>query len=139
MAEICVHPVLQRVATQPRHIDQQQIARCALEMYAAHDDFTLLHTVTACHAFALIVPYAGDLTKATRYLWQAVLIAALTVAHHTDATAAADPQRSWQQCLHAAVTSLDDHVIKLVYTAWRGFETTQDPLYLYIANRQTLD
>jgi len=138
MAELAVHPAVQRVCLQPDCIDSHDIATFALGTYAAREDFTLLHLVTACHAFAAIAAYAGDGTRAARYLWQAVLLAYLTTGQTGESLLSAppDPHRNWQACLQHAVTSLDDHVIKLVYTAWREFTRTQDPLYLHIAWRK---
>jgi hypothetical protein len=45
----------------------------------------------------------------------------------------------WPRCLAKAVQSDDDHVIKLVYTAWREASITHDPLYLHAARRKAFD
>ncbi len=139
MVEICGHPAVQQARTQPHSIDYDEVSQFALEMYASREDFTMLHMVTACHAFAILFPYAGDATRATRYLWQATLIALLTTGHFEEPvqTPPHQPRCSWERCLQHASVSMDDHVIKLTYTAWRLFELTQDPLYLHVAWRKT--
>ena len=138
MAEISLHPALRRACTQPRSIDYGDIAQFAIARYAAREDFTVLHTVTACHAFAILAPYAGDATHACRYLWQAILLALLTTEGVPEAeqTMPQQTDRSWQQCLQRAAASLDDHVIKLVYTAWQMSELRVDARYLQVAWRK---
>ncbi len=144
MNEIAALRSVRRSCLQPEHIDLQDLAEFALDVYAARDDFTLLHLVTACHAARIVLPFADDATLATRYLWEALLIAYLTTSPSgtveigsTAALWSLDPHHSWQPCLQAAITSKDDHIIKLTYTAWQEFQRTRDPLYLYITWRKT--
>jgi hypothetical protein len=138
MVEVATHPSLRNMPLQPEHLDSIAVAHFALEQYVAREDFTLLHLVTGCHAFRLVEAYSGDTAHAARYLWQAVLFANLTVPP-TEAAAAMppSPETDWQQCLQRASASLDDHVIKLVFTAWREFSRTRDLRYQHIAARKT--
>jgi hypothetical protein len=141
MSEVATHPAVRQAQRQPEVIDMPDIARFALEQYAAREDFTLLHLVTGCHAALLIAPYAGEPTRAARYLWQAVLLASLTTARPANAGAnpvhnMAPAQMSWQQCICTAMSSLDDHVVKLIYTARAEFTRTQDARYQLIAARK---
>jgi hypothetical protein len=137
MAEVAAHPALQRVPLQPEHIDAHGIARFALERYVMREDFTLLHLVTGCHAFAVIAGHAGEPQSAARYLWQAVLFALLTTREEPSSHLPYSQPNDWQQCLRSAASSLDDHVIKLVYTAWRQAASTRDVRYHYIAARKS--
>jgi hypothetical protein len=137
MVDVAAHPAVLQLPSQPQHIDVPSIARFALEQYAAREDFTLLHLVTGCYALSLVAPYAGDPERAARYLWQAVLLAFLTTNGSATTTALGHLEHiEWQPCMQAAASSLDDHVIKLVYTAWREFTRTQDPRYRHIATRK---
>jgi hypothetical protein len=141
MVDAAAHPALLPLRLQPEHIDAAHIADFALDQYAAREDFTLLHLVTGCHAFTLVAPYAGEPQGAARYLWQAVLLAFLTThdaGHHAGQASALVRREDgeWQSCLQAAAGSLDDHVIKLVYTAWREFARTADVRYRHIAARK---
>jgi hypothetical protein len=138
MVDVAAHPAMLQRPSQPERIDVPSIARFALEQYAAREDFTLLHLVTGCHAFTLVAPYAGEPERAARYLWQAVLLAFLTTNRSEAEFAAAQHGHvEWQRCLQTAASSLDDHVIKLVYTAWREFTRSQDPRYRHIAARKS--
>jgi hypothetical protein len=51
---------LQSSASQPRHLGLADVADFAISAYASFDDFTLLHAVTATHAFRLISPFIAD-------------------------------------------------------------------------------
>jgi hypothetical protein len=114
----------------------RDVARFALAAYLAREDFTLLHTVTGCHAMRLVLPYADDVQLAVRYLWQAVLAAYLTV------DAAGAPGVPHGAALDAddiaarARTSTDDHVIKLCYTALCEYREYGDHGYLRAASRK---
>jgi hypothetical protein len=141
MVEVSQLPAVRVAATQPEHLQFADIANFAIKMYAAREDFTVLHTVTGCHAFRLLMPYLDDVANATRHLWHAVMLAYLSTG--------LTPQRlnlahtatnlDWPRCLARAVQSDNDHVIKLAYTAWREAAVTDDPLYLYAACRNAGD
>lgn len=141
MQEIARHPVVRIARIQPEAIVLKDIARFALSAYSQKEDFTLLHTVTACHALRVLEPYFDNVTLATRYLWQSIAMAYLTteLVYREDA-AAARPERSegsWDICLEKATNSVNDHVIKLTYTAWQEAKMYSDASYLAVAHRQT--
>lgn len=137
MVEVAGLPAILEAATQPEHLRFDDVANFAIRMYAAREDFTVLHMVTGCHAFRSLVPYLDDTANATRHLWHAVLMAYLSTGLVPERanTAPAATSLDWPQCLAKAVQSDNDHVIKLVYTAWREASVTNDPLYLYAARR----
>lgn len=137
MVEVAQLPAVRAAATQPEHLQFADVANFAIRMYAAREDFTVLHMVTGCHAFRLLIAYLDDVPDATRHLWHAVLLAylstGLTPQRSNAAHAAAN--LDWPRCLARAVQSDNEHVIKLAYTAWREAAVTHDPLYLYAASR----
>lgn len=140
MLELARHPALAHAAIQPEALELADVAGFALGAYARTEGFTLLHTVTACHAFRVVAPYLGDPEPATRWLWQAVLTAFLTTGPAPAPEApAGDPgdERDWGRCRERAIETLDDHVIKLTYTAWQESRVRPDARYLLVARRKT--
>jgi hypothetical protein len=140
MIEIAWDPALAGAVIQPAAPPSlREIAAFGLEAYRRREDFTLLHVVTGCHAFRIVQPYAGDKPLARRYLWQAVLVAWLTVpAAPTGRTqAGAEVPAAGEEAIAArAILSSDDHVIKLCYSALCEFREYGDPAYLHIATRK---
>jgi Questin oxidase-like len=124
--------------SQPRHLGLSDVAGFAISAYASFDDFTLLHAVTATHAFRLIVPFITDSALATRYLWRSIMIAALSTGLplHNDWPKAGAHMTEWADIAARAIESDDEHVIKLVYTAFAEFRIYADPLYQFVAMRQ---
>ena len=121
---------------QPRSISLEDIARFSLRAYSEDARFTLLHTVTACHAFRLCLPCLNDPEQGLRYLWQAVLLAFLTTKVQLDASfKQSDCGFTWPQLQQEAVKSDDEHVIKLTYSAWREHQFRGSASYLCAAGR----
>ena len=122
--------------SQPRSISLEDIVRFSLQAYSQDAHFTLLHTVTACHAFRLCLPYLNDAEMALRYLWQAVLLAFLTTKVRLNpGVNGARCSHTWPQLFERAVPSPDEHVIKLTYSAWREHEFRGSPGYVCVAGR----
>jgi hypothetical protein len=139
MQEIAWHPALAGVAVQPAAAPAlREIAQFGLAAYARHEDFTLLHVVTGCHAFRLLQPFVHDGALARRYLWQAVLAAWLTVPPPVQ-----EPARECMpgcgtagEIAALAIKASDDHVIKLCYSALCEYREYEDPRYLQAACRK---
>ena len=45
---------------QPQNIDLETLKAFTLKLFYLQNDFTLLHTVTGCHAFSVILPYIDN-------------------------------------------------------------------------------
>ncbi|WP_166872501.1 questin oxidase family protein [Massilia mucilaginosa] len=136
MRQVARHPGLAGTAIQPSVLDLRQVAQFALGAYHAREDFTLLHTVTACHAFRLLLPYAGEPGRALRYLWEAVVVATLTVEPEDAAVPAAAAQIDWHACMAQAARASDAHVVKLCWSAYCEHLAYGDARYLAIAARK---
>jgi hypothetical protein len=123
---------------QPRQLSLADVADFAISAYASFDDFTLLHAVTATHAFRLIIPYIAASELATRHLWRSIMIAALSTGLplHNDWPKAGAHTMEWADSAARAVESDDEHVIKLVYTALAEYRVYANPLYQFVAMRQ---
>jgi len=93
------------------------LARAMLSAYRATTSFTVLHGITACHAFRLLTPLMRDEAQGRLYLWQA-LVCAYISAGGPDAgkPLAGDESLSWEKIARLAAVSRGEHHIKLVYT-----------------------
>jgi hypothetical protein len=143
MLEIAWDPALAGAVIQPAAPPSlREIAAFGLDAYRRREDFTLLHVVTGCHAFRIVQPYANDKALARRYLWQAVLVAWLTVVAAPMGRAQAggdDAEIGEEEIAARAVLSSDDHVIKLCYSALCEYGEYGDLAYLRIAARKLGD
>ncbi len=96
----------------------------------------LLHTITTPLALELLLPWlgAGDALTAVGYAWQAV--AAIDVAYANDRHRPEldlDAIPAVDELIELAVTSSDEHAIKLTEAALRCFERTNEPVLLAAA------
>ena len=114
----------------------------AVALYAATDDFTALHGVTASHAIAIVSPFVEDTEALSSWWFQALAAAYVTIgAPGLDDPAAPvrpwleDPA-PWDEGVRAGTLSDDEHVVKLVYSARALHEHAANPLLLAAAARQ---
>lgn len=135
MRQLAAHPALAAMAIQPKQLSLRDIAQFSIGAYAAREDFTNLHTVTGCHAFRLLLPFAADQQLALRHLWQAVLVAYLTTVHPDKGPSPAVLIRSMDEIRALACASLNDHVIKICYTSLCEYREYGDDRYLAVASR----
>lgn len=139
ITQIARHPAVASAAFQPAQLSFADVREFALAAYHAREDFTLLHIVTACHAFRVVAPYLIDTQAALRALWQAVLMAWLTAqpaadARHGDADAM--PSIALEELRAHCRASDDDHAIKLGYSALCEYRDHGDERYLQVALRK---
>lgn len=104
--------VAPRLALGPDTLDA--LARIAAGLYAATEDFTVLHLVTACQAMRQLAPWWGDETAALRHF----SIAAAAAMRASDVPADLPPvpasDLAWPEIVYRAIASDDEHVVKLV-------------------------
>ncbi|KZN30445.1 hypothetical protein N480_05690 [Pseudoalteromonas luteoviolacea S2607] len=122
---------------QPRSIRLCTLRQFALKAFYLREDFTLLHTVTGCHAFSVIAPFLDDEEYALRSLWKAILVAYLSTGHEYKRNAIEVQQRQccFDSVIQAALVSDDSHIIKLVYSCQCEYQNSGDALYYLIAHR----
>lgn len=124
----------------PRQLTLDRIRAAVLDLYSLCDDFALLHTVTATHAMRVLHRFVGDQDTACRFLWQGLLLAVATVANvvvrHPQTKATGSAKAEWDEILSRSRESLDDHVIKLVYTAREESRLGDGEQYRWIAARK---
>ena len=128
---------------QPKTIQISEIRQFCVTAFADKSNFTLLHTVTACHAFRIVSPYILNKALAMREIWKAVVIAYLSTGLSYEAPKIKHPQiqidfnveLEFSSVINTAAKSTNTHVIKLVYTCWREFIEYKDPIYYFVAKR----
>ena len=120
----------------------RRLTDAAVALYAATDDFTALHGVTASHAIAVVSPYVEDTDELSSWWFQGLAAAYVTIGAPRlgDPAAALRPwlehPAPWEEVTRAAAKSDDEHVVKLVYTARELEARSPDPLLLAAASRQ---
>ncbi|WP_164914155.1 questin oxidase family protein [Aquimarina sediminis] len=125
------------VIIQPHKITLNDIRDFCLGVFAKKNDFTLLHTVTACHAYRIISKYFLNNDISLRYFWEAIVMAQISTGlpYRNTEIPSTNTDNDWSFVLKQACDSLDDHVIKLVYTCWEENKNTPSILYNFIARR----
>jgi hypothetical protein len=92
----------------------ERLSRSSAMLYAESGNFTVLHLVTSCHAMRVLLPYTDDgLAAVDEYI-----VAHVAGLHASGATAGEPaPLLPWDALIAAALTSDDEHLIKLVDSA----------------------
>jgi hypothetical protein len=138
ITQMARHPALAAAALQPAELSFAAIGEFGLAAYCEREDFTLLHIVTACHAYRLVQPYVGDSKAAVRHLWRAVVVAWLTTdpadAGQAEDVGAIQIDAGTLRMLCCAAA--DDHTIKLGYSALCEYRDSGDARYLQAAYRK---
>ncbi len=104
-----LHAQVARLAIDERTLER--LARASAKAYAGSGNFTALHLLTACHAMRLLQIFIDDKATALRWFWQAW--ACGVVAARLQRLPAA-PLLAWDRIVRAALSSDDEHVVKLV-------------------------
>ena len=114
------------------------LSRWAAVHYVRSADFTVLHLVTSAHAMRLVLPFAGDATRALRWYAQA-WAAALASVPATASQPLASLPPLWPVTVDRALASDNDHVVKLVHTCREeaAHYGDADGLYRAVAARAT--
>jgi hypothetical protein len=128
------------VLAPPTHVALlDDLARTTIGAYWRKPDFTLLHTVTATRAARIVFAQLHDslIKQLLPNLWVVLCAAYATVGRLADAEAnVPGPDIDWSDVCWRAVTSDDDHVIKMAYTCL--CEDRRDPSPLYLASAARL-
>ncbi|WP_394200426.1 questin oxidase family protein [Shewanella waksmanii] len=137
MSEIAERLRVNKSLIYPLALDLPSLKSFALKLFYLQDDFTLLHTVTGCHAFSIILPYIEDENTALKQLWKAILVAYLSTGlPFKDAEVDEGNNRlEFDFIINQAINSGDSHVIKLVYSCYQECQQTPSILYWQVAHR----
>ncbi|MEK7857699.1 MAG: questin oxidase family protein [Elusimicrobiota bacterium] len=116
-------------------LDLSLLSQALIEAYAATGDFTLLHGITACDAFAVLAPYMRDEGLALRYLWQALACAYASVGGASaNRPVKRDDSLSWEEIERRACEATDEHDVKLAYSCRRQHRRYGGELYRQVAS-----
>lgn len=126
-----------KLLIQPKEISLNEIREFCINAFTKQNNFTLLHTVTACYTLRRLLNYVTNLDETLRYLWKSIVIAYLStgLGYEQSVIEVRDSNRDWSQIIKDVTNSQDDHVIKLVYTSWKEYEFYKSTLYNYVAER----
>ncbi len=114
------------------------LALCAAARYAATRNFTVLHMATAARAARVLAPWMPADHAALAPLWHAVAAASVASGVATAAQSRPPADASpldWPQVRARALTSDDDHVIKLVHAMVVQDAFAPHPVWLGAARR----
>lgn len=135
MASAAADPETARIIARASAVDIGSLAKALLAAYAATGDFTVLHGLTACHAFRVLRPLLDDPALGERYLWQALVCAYLSAGGPAAGSPLkGDESLSWDEIRRRAADAADEHDIKLAYAAWREWTHYGDDRYRRIAS-----
>ncbi|HEY8080635.1 MAG TPA: questin oxidase family protein [Acidimicrobiales bacterium] len=144
MRQVASHPSFAGVVDWLEVTDDTpaRLTAAAVALYAATDDFTALHGVTASHAIMIVSRHVDDTAALSSWWFQALAAAYVTIG----APRLTDPVQgltswlgtasTWDEIGAAATRSDDEHVVKLVYSARELHAATADPLLLPAAARR---
>jgi hypothetical protein len=127
---------------QERNRSLTEMAAVAIQLYWQTENFTVLHMVTATHAFRVVLPYIDQLheAEALSHMWVAFCAAYVSVgaplldpSHRGNGSLRAAPQ--WEDVIALTLHARDEHVIKMVYSCREEFQAYGNPLYQYAAAR----
>ncbi|WP_320827484.1 questin oxidase family protein [Reinekea sp.] len=132
----------QKMSIKPGNTDQ--ISLGALETLAAnalwmHDDFTLLHGVTALQAIRVISSIA-DVDSLILPMWRALAVAWLSKGFRWEQASPVEctPEISLSEMINIAKQGTNDHTVKLVAACVAAFKRTNQNVYLQLAERAIL-
>ncbi|WDE08849.1 questin oxidase family protein [Thalassomonas viridans] len=122
---------------QPENMTFSELRALCVKAFYLKNNFTLLHTVTGCHAFSVILPYLSDVDSALKAFWQSVLVAYLStgLAFENRQPAYANHDIDFEAVIAKALQSDDSHVIKLVYSCFCEYKKRREKIYFMVANR----
>ena len=96
--------------------DLKKIKDFNLNIFEKTLDFTALHLVTSCHAIIIILPFIKDSQSFLRDYFYACVLAIFTVPN-IEIDCPKNKIYNIEELKNIAFESLDDHIIKIIYTS----------------------
>ncbi len=115
----------------------RELARLAVDCYAANPNFTVLHMVTGLRALRTLLPWIADSEQAQTLLAHSFVAAFLAAQIKPLALPPAATVQSWDAVITAAIASDDDHAIKLVHACQEEAAVYGEDNYLRAATLVT--
>lgn len=119
-----------------------RFARLSLALFAATQDFSLLHALTGTHWLRMMAPRSPDPTVPMRRFWQAIasLIPKIGFPDIPSVAQVEEWRRQkapdWPEIFAEAVRHDDEHDLSLTFSASEEFKLYRDPLYNYVAAKR---
>ncbi|MGL1889979.1 MAG: questin oxidase family protein [Spirochaetaceae bacterium] len=121
---------------QPSSISLDAISKLCLDLFYTSNNFTILHTVTACHALRLLQPFFNNQENILRHFFQGIIFAYITTDHEMQIKEEIDTHRlTWDNLLDSIKDSKNDHQIKLMYSLFSEYKHYNDKDYLRVAKK----
>lgn len=119
-----------------RDLTVENLRNFCIDTYYKHNNFTLLHTVTTSYALQHIKKYLTN-TSQLELIWESIIIACLSTGIDFSKTNSENLKStlSWDSIISKACTSLDEHIIKLVYVCWQEHQNSNNDKYKFVAER----
>ena len=139
MNEIAFQLKAEECLIQPKNIHFDDVRRFALLAFFGQDEFTLLHTVTGCHAFSRLLPFIKYQETGIRELWKAIVVAYLSTGFEFKPVSLPNetlPESAFHELGKLALKSEDSHKIKLYYTCLCEYQRYREPAYYWVAKRE---
>ncbi|MUJ21670.1 questin oxidase family protein [Aliivibrio fischeri] len=131
ITDISTKPEYSSVNYYPADLSLRACSKLFSKLYLQSHDFTVLHTVTSCHAMRVLLPYIDDKDIALKSYWSAALVAILSIKD-LKFNFVIEDEHSENLNLQTAINSNDDHTIKLVFSCIEEYKHYNDVNYLKI-------
>ena len=132
-------PLYQLLAFQlsPDVLTLASLQELAITLFWMHDNFILLHAVTATQALGRIAPLLDEPKPLFAPLWKAIVIGWLVKdLHWQTPTRAPEPSLALHRIQHLATQAANVHTIKLVAACLAAYRETGDSRYWLAAERR---
>lgn len=110
------------------------------KLYVATKGFTILHAVTSKVAIKALLPYIGDKKRALDNYWIAIAAAYVTVGAPKVKDLEVNISNNlpeFEEIIIEAISTKDDHSIKLTHACKIEYENSGDEIYKYMAFLET--
>ncbi|WP_215727457.1 questin oxidase family protein, partial [Aliivibrio fischeri] len=131
ITDISTKPEYSSVNYYPAGLTLRACSKLFSKLYLQSHDFTVLHTVTSCHAMRVLLPYIDDKDTALKSYWSASLVAILSIKD-LKFNLIIKGEYLGNLDVQAVINSNDDHTIKLVFSCIEEYKHYNDVNYLKI-------
>ena len=105
-----------------RVINETELSKLTLELYAMTEDFTMLHAFTSTHALIVLLPFILDKKRALNLHWLHLQIAYLSTNCTKINNISIDTLNTdWSLIFEKALESMDEHTYKLIYSLHKNY------------------
>ena len=133
MTDIAEHHGFANVNRYPEDLSLGSFSTLFSQLYLRSNNFTILHTVTSCHAMRVLLPYIQDKNTALKSYWSAALVAVLSINHLSlSGIEVASFKSTDELSFSDAIKSNDDHIIKLVFSCIEEYKYYNEINHLMI-------